>query len=74
MGYFKRKRVGTNVYDNSQYCFDNSEYYYDMIVAFGIVEFIHDMIVTIVGCIINGVIIWYLFRTNIRAYFGPVKI
>ena len=40
-----------------------------MIVAFGIVEFIKDTIATIVGTIVNGVIIWLLFRPKVKEYF-----
>ena len=30
--------------------------------------------VDVASFIIAGVIIWYLFRTNVKAYFGRVKI
>jgi hypothetical protein len=40
-----------------------------MIVIFGIIEFIEDTIGIIVGTIINGVILWLLFRPNVKEYF-----
>jgi hypothetical protein len=40
-----------------------------MIVIFGIIEFIEDTIAIIVSAIINGVIIWLLFRSNVKKYF-----
>jgi Predicted membrane protein (DUF2127) len=35
---------------------------------------ISSMIGQIVGMIISGIILWYLYRSNVRSYFGKVKI
>jgi uncharacterized membrane protein (DUF2068 family) len=35
---------------------------------------ISSIIGQIVGMVINGVILWYLYRPNVKSYFGKVKI
>jgi uncharacterized membrane protein len=35
---------------------------------------ISSMIGQIVGMVISGIILWYLYRSNVRSYFGKVKI
>jgi hypothetical protein len=35
---------------------------------------ISSIIGQIVGVVINGIILWYLYRPNVKSYFGKVKI
>ncbi len=42
-------------------------------VVFNIISLVTGNFGSIVGLIINGVIIYYLYRPNVKAYFGRVK-
>jgi len=45
-----------------------------IILAFGIVEDIQSYGAYLLGFIIYGVVLWYLFRKNVKIYFGRKKI
>lgn len=45
-----------------------------IILSFGIAEDIQSFSAYVPGFIIYGIVIWYLFRPNVRSYFGKAKI
>lgn len=45
-----------------------------IIAAFGIAEDIQSLSAYVLGFMIYGIILWYLFRPNVRSYFGKAKI
>lgn len=44
------------------------------VVFNGVAGDISSIIGQIVGVVINGIILWYLYRPNVKSYFGKVKI
>lgn len=45
-----------------------------IVVLNGVVGDFSSIIGQIVGIVINGIILWYLYRPNVKSYFGKVKI
>jgi hypothetical protein len=44
------------------------------VILNGVAGEISSIIGQMVGMVINGIILWYLYRSNVKSYFGKVKI